>query len=63
MLERFKARAEAVKTRPMPPIEGPPREDFKRQARTDYQDYGIIGDCTGEIVDGVLILRLDLKGP
>lgn len=62
MLERFKERAAAVKDRPMPPIEGPARADFKLQARKDFQDYAIIGDCTGEIVDGVLTLRLDLRG-
>ena len=62
MISRFRDRAAAVRTRPMPPVEGPAREDFKRQAQVDFQDFAIIGDAEGELEDGVLVLRVDLTG-
>lgn len=61
MLERFRERAAAVKDRPLPPIAGPERERFVRQAQLDYQDYAIVGDATWELVDGVLTLCVDLS--
>lgn len=61
MIERFRARAKAVRQRPMPPVEGPERKRFVDQARIDFQDYAIIGDATGRIEDGVLTLTVDLR--
>jgi hypothetical protein len=61
MIERFRARAKAVRQRPIPPVEGPERKRFADQARIDFQDYAIIGDATGRIEDGVLILTVDLR--
>lgn len=61
MIERFRARARAVRQRPIPPVEGPERKRFIDQARIDFQDYAIIGDAKGRIEDGVLILTVDLR--
>lgn len=61
MIERFRARAKAVRQRPMPPVEGPERKRFVDQAKIDFQDYAIIGDATGRIEDGVLTLTVDLR--
>ena len=61
MLQRFKARARAVRQRAMPPVEGPDRKRFADQARIDYQDYAIVGDATGRLHDGVLTLTVDLR--
>ena len=62
MLERFRERAKAVKQRPLPPVAGEERQHFIAQANVDFQDFAIIGDATGSIEDGVLVLRVDLTG-
>ena len=61
MIERFKKRALAVKQRPLPPVAGEERQQFIEQAKTDYQDYAIIGDATATIEDGILTFRVDLR--
>lgn len=61
MLERFRERAEAVKRRNLPPVGGDERAMFVKQAQTDYMDFALIGDASGELVDGVLTLRIDLR--
>jgi hypothetical protein len=61
MIERFRARARAVRQRGIPPLEGPERKRFMDQARIDFQDYAIIGDAVGSIEDGVLTLTVDLR--
>ena len=61
MVERFKARAKAVRQRGIPPVEGPERKRFLDQARIDFQDYAIIGDATGRVEDGILTLTVDLR--
>ena len=63
MVARFRARAEAVRTRGLPPIEGPDRQRFIEQARTDFMDYAMLGDAEAAIEDGVLVLRVDLRPP
>lgn len=64
MLERFRARAQAVRERPLPPVAGPQRAQFVRQAELDFQDFAMIADATWEFSDGVLTLRIDLRpGP
>ena len=63
MVARFRARAEAVRTRGMPPIEGPERQRFREQAQQDFADYAMIGDAEAELVDGILTLRIDLRPP
>lgn len=61
MLGRFRERADAVRRRNLPPVGGDERAAFVQQAQTDFMDYAIIGDATGELVDGVLTLRIDLR--
>jgi hypothetical protein len=61
MIQRFRERAQAVRTRTLPPVGGDERTAFIRQAQTDFQDYAIIGDAEGTIEDGVLVLRIDLR--
>ena len=61
MIERFKARAKAVRQRGLPPVEGPERKRFLDQARIDFQDYAIIGDAAGRVEDGILTLTVDLR--
>ena len=62
MLARFRDRAAAVRERPLPPVAGPQREQFVRQAQLDFQDFAMVGDASWEFVDGVLTLRIDLNG-
>jgi hypothetical protein len=61
MIARFRDRAKAVRERPLPPVEGPARQEFMRQAQIDFQDFAILGDATGRLEDGVLILEVDLR--
>jgi hypothetical protein len=61
MVARFRDRAEAVRTRGMPPIEGPERQRFREQAQRDFSDFAMIGDAEAELVDGILTLRIDLR--
>ncbi len=61
MIARFQERARAVQRRDLPPVSGAERAQFLRQAQVDFQDYAIIGDATGELIDGVLVLRVDLR--
>jgi hypothetical protein len=61
MVARFRQRAEAVRTRGMPPIEGPERQRFRQQAQQDFADFAMIGDAEAELVDGILTLRIDLR--
>jgi hypothetical protein len=63
MVARFRARAEAVRTRGMPPIEGPERQRFREQAQQDFADYAMVGDAEVELADGILTLRIDLRPP
>ena len=60
-IDRFRRRAEAVKSRPLPPVAGDERAHFSRQAQMDYQDFAIIGDAEATIDEGVLVLRVDLR--
>jgi hypothetical protein len=61
MIARFRDRARAVRNRTLPPVGGPERTHFIQQAQVDYQDFAMLGDATGELVDGVLVLRVDLR--
>jgi hypothetical protein len=61
MVRRFRDRAEAVRTRGMPPIEGAERARFREQAQRDFSDFAMIGDAEAEFVDGILTLRIDLR--
>ena len=61
MISRFKARAAAVKQRPLPPVAGEERSRFIEQAQVDFQDFALIGDATATFEDGILVLRVDLR--
>jgi hypothetical protein len=63
MIQRFRDRAKAVRNRPLPPVGGPERQQFIAQAQLDFQDYAMIGDATGALEEGVLVLRIDLRPP
>jgi len=63
MTERFRARAAAVRSRGVPPIEGPERRRFVEQAQLDYMDFAIVGDAEATLDDGILTLRIDLRPP
>jgi len=61
MITRFRERARAVRSRPLPPVGGEERRHFLDQAQIDYQDFAIIGDAKATLEDGVLVLRVDLR--
>ncbi len=61
MLQRFRDRAHAVRSRPLPPVAGEERTLFIEQAQLDFQDFAIVGDAAAELDDGVLVLRIDLR--
>lgn len=62
MIQRFKERAHAVRERALPPIAGEERARFIKQAELDHLDFAIIGDAEWSLDDGVLILKVDLRG-
>ena len=61
MIARFRQRAEAVRTRGLPPVEGPERARIREQAQVDFMDYAMLGDAEAELADGILTLRVDLR--
>ena len=63
MIDRFRARARAVRSRSVPPVEGPERRQFLEQMQVDYMDFAMLADAQGSIDDGVLTLRVDLRPP
>lgn len=63
MVQRFRERAEAVRKRGVPPVEGPERTRFMEQARVDFADFAMIADAEASLEDGILTLRVDLRPP
>jgi hypothetical protein len=63
MLQRFRERAQAVRSRPMPPLEGAERRRFMERSQLDYQDFAMLADATATLEDGILVLRVDLRPP
>ncbi len=61
MLERFRERSDAVKDRPMPPVEGEARKQFIARAETDYQDYLLVGRASWQVDHDHLVLRIPLS--
>ncbi len=61
MIERFRQRAQAVRSRGLPPVEGPERKKFIEQAQLDFQDFAMLGDASAAVEDGFLVLRVDLR--
>ncbi len=63
MMQRFRDRSAAVRSRNLPPVGGDERAAFIRQAQLDFQDFAIIGDAKATVEDGILVLRVDLRPP
>ena len=61
MIERFRSRAVAVRSRGIPPIEGADRQRYVEQAQLDFMDYAMLGDAEASLEDGILTLRVDLR--
>jgi hypothetical protein len=61
MVARFRERARAVRSRGVPPLEGADRRRFVERMQLDFQDFAMLGDATGSIDDGILVLRVDLR--
>ncbi len=61
MIKRFQERADAVKRRGLPPIEGPERLRFIEAANLDFQDFAMLGDASATLADGILRLEIDLR--
>jgi hypothetical protein len=61
MIQRFKDRANAVRERGLPPLEGEARRRYLEQAQLDFQDFAMLGDATAALEDGILTLRVDLR--
>jgi hypothetical protein len=60
-LGRFADRAQAVKERGVPPLEGQARKAFIEAAEKDYLDYSLIASATWSVDDGELVLRIPLS--
>lgn len=61
MIKRFQERAEAVKRRGLPPVEGPERQRFMEATRLDFQDFAMLGDAVATLEDGILRFEIDLR--
>lgn len=60
LLARFRARADAVRERGIPPLEGEARQLFIQQAEKDFLDYSLIGGASWSIEDAHLVLKIEL---
>jgi len=61
VVARFRERAEAVKRRNIPPVEGADRKRFIEQAEKDYFDFSLVADSEVSLEDGILTFRVDLR--
>ena len=61
-LQRFEARADAVRDRGIPPLEGEARKVFIEGAERDHFDYSLIASARWSVEDGDLVLRMPLSG-
>jgi hypothetical protein len=59
-LKRFQERAEAVRERGVPPLEGAARKQFIEAAELDYLDYSLVGSASWSVDDGELLLRIPI---
>lgn len=60
-LKRFRERAEAVRERGVPPLEGDARRTFIESMELDYLDYSLVGSASWAVEDGHLVLRIPLS--
>ena len=58
MIGRFRERAIAVKSRGLPPVEGPARQQFIDAAKRDLVDFSLIGDAVASVEEGTIVLRI-----
>jgi hypothetical protein len=61
MIQRYRARAEAVRTRTLPPVAGEERKALIAQAETDFTDYSLVANAAWAVEDGNLVLRIPLS--
>jgi hypothetical protein len=61
-LQRFQDRAQAVRDRGIPPLEGEARKVFIEGAERDHFDYSLIASANWSVEDGNLVLRMSLSG-
>lgn len=61
-LKRFTTRAQAVRDRGVPPLEGEARKQFIESAEKDYLDYSLIASASWSVEDGVLLLKIPIGG-
>ncbi len=59
-LARFRERAQAVRDRGIPPLEGEARQMFIQQAEKDFLDYSLVGNAAWSTEEGHLVLRIEL---
>ncbi|MEE8330710.1 MAG: hypothetical protein V3R84_02980, partial [Acidimicrobiia bacterium] len=52
-IARFAERAEAVKERGIPPLEGEARRTFIAAAEQDYMDYALVANASFEVASSV----------
>ena len=62
MITRYRARAEAVQNRSLPPVAGEERRRFIQQAQEDYMDYSLVGAAEWSVEENHLVLRIPLGG-
>lgn len=60
-LKRFEDRADAVRKRGVPPLEGKARKQFVASAEKDYFDYSLIASASWSVDEGELVLRISLS--
>ncbi|MBA2337879.1 MAG: hypothetical protein H0V96_09020 [Acidimicrobiia bacterium] len=60
-IARFRSRAEAVRTRGVPPLEGEARRTFIEQMEKDHLDYALVGSASWSVEDDHLVLRIPLR--
>lgn len=61
MVARFRERAAAVRSRGIPPVEGPERRQFIEQMEADFMDFAMIGDAETHLEGGILTFTIDLR--
>ncbi|HUG75373.1 MAG TPA: hypothetical protein VMM81_06855 [Acidimicrobiia bacterium] len=58
--DRFRDRAEAVRDRGVPPLEGEARRKFLEAAQQDYVDYSLVADSSIAVEGSELVFRIPL---
>ena len=61
-LARFAQRAQAVRDRGIPPLEGVARKTFIEGAESDFFDYSLIASAQWTVEDESLVLRIPMSG-